>query len=166
MLEQVQDAPAHTLALRASGTIVARDIEAAIEAGLGQSGAATGLVIVIDPDFDGYFAELARGLKNASLAHKNLVKLAVVTGADRMEEAKLSGFEVSAVPVRLFAEADQKAALDWAAARRESRFSFSRRAGPATRGADYRARANAPPESLPPRRRFRWPGRQALRAFG
>ncbi len=82
------------------------------------------------------------------------------------QEAKLSGFEVSAVPVRLFAEADQKAALDWAAARRESRFSFSRRAGPATRGADYRARANAPPESLPPRRRFRWPGRQALRAFG
>ena len=118
MLEHVQDAPEHTLALRASGTIVARDIEAAIEAGLGQSDAATGLVIVIDPDFDGYFAELARGLKNASLAHKNLVKLAVVTDANRMEEAKLSGFEVSAVPVRLFAEADQRAALDWAAAAR------------------------------------------------
>ncbi len=118
MLEQVQDAPAHTLALRASGTIVARDIEAAIEAGLGQSEAATGLVIVIDPDFDGYFAELARGLKNASLAHKNLVKLAVVTDVDRMEEAKLSGFEISAVPVRLFVEADQRAALDWAAAAR------------------------------------------------
>jgi hypothetical protein len=118
MLERVQDAPAHTLALLASGTIVARDIETAIEAGLGQSEAATGLVIVIDSNFDGYFTELARGLKNASLAHKNLVKLAVVTDADRMEEAKLSGFEVSAVPIRLFVEADRKVALDWAAAAR------------------------------------------------
>jgi hypothetical protein len=118
MLERVQDAPAQTLALSASGTVLARDIEAAIEAALGQTEAATGLVIVIDPDFGGYFAELARGLANASLAHKSLVKLAVVTDADRMEEARLSGFEVSAVPVRLFASTDQRAALDWAAAAR------------------------------------------------
>ena len=61
MLERVQDAPAQTLALRASGTVVARDVEAAIGAALSE--AATGLVIVIDPDFDGYFAELARGLR-------------------------------------------------------------------------------------------------------
>ena len=118
MLERVQDAPAQTLALRASGTVMARDIEAAIEAALGGSEAATGLVIVIDPDFDGYFAELARGLTNASLAHKSLVKLAVVTDAERMDEARLSGFEASPVPVRLFAEADEKAALEWSAAAR------------------------------------------------
>jgi hypothetical protein len=118
MLQRVQDAPAHTLALRASGTVMARDVEAAIEAALGQTGASTGLVIVIDPDFDGYFAELARGLANAALAHKSLVKLAVVTDADRMDEAKLSGFEVSAVPVRLFDAADQRGALEWAAAAR------------------------------------------------
>jgi hypothetical protein len=118
MLERVQDAPAHTLALRATGTVMAPDIEAAIEGALGQSEAATGLVIVIDPDFDGYFAELARGLKTASLAHKRLVKLAVVTDVERMEEARLSGFDVSAVPVRLFASADQRAALEWAAAAR------------------------------------------------
>jgi hypothetical protein len=97
---------------------MARDIEAAIEAALGGSEAATGLVIVIDPDFDGYFAELARGLTNASLAHKSLVKLAIVTGAERMDEARLSGFEASPVPVRLFAEADEKAALEWSAAAR------------------------------------------------
>jgi hypothetical protein len=118
MLERVQDAPAQTLALRASGTIMARDVEAAIEAALGRSQAATGLVIVIDPEFDGYFAELARGLANASLAHKSLVKLAVVTGPELMEEARLSGFEASPVPVRLFAEADEKGALNWAAAAR------------------------------------------------
>jgi len=75
-------------------------------------------VIVIDPEFDGYFAELARGLANASLAHKSLVKLALVTDADRMEEAKLGGFDASPVPVRLFASADRKAALEWAAAAR------------------------------------------------
>jgi hypothetical protein len=118
MLERVQDAPAHAPVLRASGSILAREIEAAIEEALGQSDAATGLVIVIDPDFGGYFAELARGLTNASLAHKSLVKLAVVTDAERMDEAKLSGFDVSPVPVRLFASADRKAALDWAAAAR------------------------------------------------
>ena len=118
MLERVQDAPAHTVALRASGTIMARDVEAAIEAALGQSQAATGLVIVIDPDFDGYFAELARGLANASLAHRALVKLAVVTDPGRMDEARLSGFDASPVPVRLFAEADERGALNWAAAAR------------------------------------------------
>ena len=118
MLDRVQDAPAHALALRAAGTVMAQDVEAAIQAALGQSEAATGLVIVIDPDFDGYFAELARGLKTASLAHKSLVKLAVVTGAERMEEARLSGFEASPVTVRLFEEADRKTALEWAAAAR------------------------------------------------
>jgi hypothetical protein len=118
MLERVQDAPPHTLALRASGTVMARDVEAAIEAALGQSGASTGLVIVIDQDFDGYFAEVARGLTSASLAHKSLVKLGIVTGTNRMDEARLSGFDVSAVPVRLFAEADQRAAMEWAAAAR------------------------------------------------
>ncbi len=77
MLEQVQDAPAHGVALRASGTVMAQDVEAAIAAALRRSEAATGLVIVIDADFEGYFAELARGLRT-SLAHRALVKLAVV----------------------------------------------------------------------------------------
>ncbi len=116
MLERVQDAPPDALVLRASGTIMAGDVEAAIGTSLGA--ASTGVVIVIDRDFDGYFAELGRGLANVSLAHKNLVKLAVVTDADRMDEAKLSGFDVSAVPIRLFATPDQRAAMDWAAGAR------------------------------------------------
>jgi hypothetical protein len=118
MLERLAHAPADALALRASGTITAQDVEGAIQAALGQSDAATGLVIVVDRDFDGDFAELARGLASASLAHKSLVKVAVVADADQMEEARLSDFEASAVPVRLFSEADEKAALDWAAAAR------------------------------------------------
>jgi hypothetical protein len=118
MLERVQGAPAEALALRASGTVLAQDVGAAIEAALGQSEAATGLVIVIDPDFDGYFAELARGLADAALAHKSLVKLALVTDPEQMDEARLGDFGVSPVPVRLFARVDERAALEWAAAAR------------------------------------------------
>lgn len=116
MLERVQDAPAQTLALRASGAVVAQDVEAAIDAGL--SGAATGLVIVIDPDFDGYFAEMARGLANAALAHKSLVKLAVVIDPDQMDGAKLNSFEASPVRIRQFAPADKNSAFEWAAGAR------------------------------------------------
>ena len=113
MLERMQDAPAQTLALRAVGTVMAQDVGAAIGAALSE--AATGLVIVIDPDFDGYFAELARGLANAALAHKSLVKLALVADSEQMDEARLTGFEASPVPVRLFAREDEKGALEWAA---------------------------------------------------
>jgi hypothetical protein len=116
MLERMQDAPAQTLALRATGTVMAQDVGAAIDAALSE--AATGLVIMIDPDFDGYFAELARGLADAALAHKSLVKLALVADPEQMDEARLTGFEASPVPVRLFARADQKGALEWAAAAR------------------------------------------------
>ena len=61
-------------------------------------GGATGLVIVIDPDFDGDFAELARGLASAALAHKSLVKLAVVIDPEQMDGARLNSFEASPVP--------------------------------------------------------------------
>lgn len=118
MLERMQDAPEHALALKASGTVMARDVEAAVSAALGKSTVGTGLVVVIDPDFDGYFAELARGLTTVSLAHRNIVRIAVVTEPDRIEEARISGFSVSAVPIRLYAASDRQAAYDWAYATR------------------------------------------------
>jgi hypothetical protein len=116
MLERVQDAPAQTLALRASGTVMAGDVTAAIEAALGS--AATGLVMIIDPDFDGDFAEMARGLASAALAHKSLVKLAVVIDPEQMDGATLNSFEASPVNIRQFASADTNAALEWAATAR------------------------------------------------
>ncbi len=116
MLERMHDAPAQTLAWRASGAVTAQDIEAAIDAGLGE--AATGLVVIIDPDFDGDFAELARGLASAALAKKSLVKLAVVIDPERMDGARLNSFEASPVHIRQFARADENAALEWAAAAR------------------------------------------------
>jgi hypothetical protein len=117
MLERLQDAPDQVIGLSASGTVIAWDIEDAIRL-LGSPGGSTpaGLVVVVARDFDGYFAEIARGLADASRAHKSLARLAVVTEADRLDEARLSGLDDSPVP--LFATAERKAALDWAAARR------------------------------------------------
>jgi hypothetical protein len=116
MLDRVQEAPAQTLALRASGAVRAGDVAAAIEAALGD--AANGLVIIIDSDFDGDYAELARGLASAALAHKALVKLAVVIDPGQMDGAQLNSFEASPVHIRQFAPADQQAALEWAATAR------------------------------------------------
>jgi len=118
MLERTQDQPEHALALEASGTVMARDVEQAIDAALGAATVATGLVIVISRDFDGYFAELARGLATVAVAHKNIVRIAVVTEADRMDEARLNAWGASAVPVRLFAVNERRAAYDWADAAR------------------------------------------------
>jgi hypothetical protein len=116
MLERVQDAPAQTLALRASGTVMAGDVTATIEAVLGS--AATGLVVIIASDFDGDFAEMARGFASAALAHKSLVKLAVVVDPEQMDGATLNSFEASPVTIRQFAAADTNAALEWAATAR------------------------------------------------
>ena len=116
MLERVHEGPAQTLALRASGAIAARDVEAAINAAMGE--AATGLVVIIAPDFGGDFAELARGLATSALAHKSLVKLAVVVDPEQMDGATLNSFEASPVGIRQFAHADKSAALEWAEAAR------------------------------------------------
>src|SRR5208283_2898518 len=118
MLERMEGATQHALALKASGVVMARDVEAAIEAALGTTSAATGLVVVIDRDFDGYFAELARGLASVSLAHKNIVRIAVVTEPDRLAEAKLNEWAAAAVTIRLFASDESRAACDWADAAR------------------------------------------------
>jgi hypothetical protein len=116
MLERVLEAPAQTLALRVSGTVMAGDVAAAIEAALGE--AATGLVVIVDPDFDGEFAELARGLAGAALAHRSLVKLAVVIDPEQMDGPRLNSFEASPISIRQFAPADENSALEWAAAAR------------------------------------------------
>jgi hypothetical protein len=116
MLERVQDGPAQTVALRASGAVEAQDVEAAINAAVGE--AATGLVVIIAPDFGGDFAELARGLATSALAHKSLVKLAVVVDPEQMDGATLNSFKASPVGIRQFAHADENAALEWAAAAR------------------------------------------------
>jgi hypothetical protein len=116
MLERMKDVAERALVLEASGTVMAGDVEAAVEAALGPTSAAKGLVIVINRDFDGYLAQLARGLANVSVAHKTIVRIAVVADAGLMEEAKLDPWGASAVPIRLFSREERRAAYDWAEA--------------------------------------------------
>ena len=85
---------------------MAQDVEAAIDAAVGE--AATGLVMIIAPDFGGDFAELARGLATSALAHKSLVKLAVVVDPEQMDGATLNSFEARR-RIRQFARADENA---------------------------------------------------------
>jgi len=58
---------------------------------------------------------MAARLARARLRPRSFLKEAREAGVSK-QEAKLGGLEVSAVPVRLFGGADQKAGLDWAAA--------------------------------------------------
>ena len=111
MLERLQDAPDQVIGLSASGTVVARDIEDAIRLSAGPDGATpAGLVVVVDRDFDGYFAEIARAGGCAARSH---VSGQARSGHGRRSAgARLGGFGGS--PVRLFATAERKAALDWA----------------------------------------------------
>ncbi len=114
MLERMKDAPDGVLALQASGTVMAHDVGAAVEAALGSQTAAAGLVVLIGQDFDGYLAELARGLKSVAPAHKAIVRIALVAGADQIEEDKLIGWNDAPVPIRLFPASERRAAFDWA----------------------------------------------------
>ena len=122
MLEQVSKASAGTFTFRASGTVAAGDVSAALHAALGSDDIAMGLMVILDPGFDGHFVELARGLADASLAHKKLLRIAVIADADQIEEATHTGFDVSAVPIRLFPMPDEDAALQWTSAARRDGF--------------------------------------------
>ena len=117
MLERLSNTPKEIIALRATGTVIAPDVEKSLANLPGSGGAidVKGLAVVVDRDFDGYFDELARGMAHASSARKSLERLAVVAAADRMEEARLSGFGGTAAKVRLIATADRAAAFAWAA---------------------------------------------------
>lgn len=113
MLERIEDAPANALALAASGTVMARDVGQAVNAALGTG--ATGLVVVIGEDFDGYMAEVERGLADVAVAHKDLGRIALVVGPGQADEAKLGGFGGSGAAVRVFSADQRRAAFDWAA---------------------------------------------------
>jgi hypothetical protein len=116
VVERIVDAPDQFIGLSASGTAMERDVVQAMALLTGARGSkAAGLAVGVDHDFDGCFAELARVLTSAGEA-KSLLKIAVVTEADRMEEARPSGFDRAGAPVRLFSMADRRAAFDWASA--------------------------------------------------
>lgn len=113
MLERIEDAPTTALALAATGTVMARDVGQAVEAGL--TPGAAGLVVVIGADFDGYMAEIERGLAEVAAAHARLGRIALVVGPGQADEARVGG---PAAPIRVFAANERRAALDWAGAAR------------------------------------------------
>ena len=117
MLERLSNLPKEIIGFRATGTVIASDVEKSLADLAGSEGTidAKGLAVVVDRDFDGYFAELARGMAHASSAYKSLEKLAVVVDADRMGEARPSSFDGTAANVRLFATPDRTAAFAWVA---------------------------------------------------
>ena len=117
MLERVQDAPAQTLALRASGTVKAGDVTAAIEAALGS--AATGLVMDHRCRFR---RRLRRNGAWVSPARRWLTSRwsssLSWSSPEQIDGATLNSFEAWPVGIRQFAHADENAALEWAAAAR------------------------------------------------
>jgi hypothetical protein len=80
---------------------------------------------------------MAARLARARLRPRSFLKEAREAGVSK-QEAKLGGLEVSAVPVRLFAGADQKAGLDWAAARRGKKALLQPPRGPCDAGCAFR----------------------------
>ncbi|MCA0425007.1 MAG: hypothetical protein LCH61_17120 [Proteobacteria bacterium] len=94
---------------RANGTVMAADVEALYTDAPARS------MIVVDPDFDGYMAELSRGL-NTILARTGtgVKKIAVILNADSLDEAELGGLSTNGASLRAFPRGETQAALAWA----------------------------------------------------
>ncbi|MGJ0505970.1 MAG: hypothetical protein ACR652_02300 [Methylocystis sp.] len=104
MLESLAETPPGVRGLRATGVVVAADVAQALAAA--QPDAAAGLVVVIDPDFDGYLAELMRGLAAAAAAPAPaFARVALVAPDDMLAEAGRHGGEVRLFPASRRAEA-------------------------------------------------------------
>lgn len=115
MLEPLSDAPAGACVLRANGTVIASDVAEAFakaQAAPGRDGTA-GFVIAIDPDFDGYLAELARGLTAAAAAPRPpFTRFALVAPDGMVSEARRLG---GAGAVKIFPASEKTAAFSYAA---------------------------------------------------
>lgn len=93
---------------RAIGTVMAADVEALYTDAPARS------MIVVDADFDGYMAELARGLQTvAGRAGAATQRIAVIVNADVLDEAELGGLTPDGTTLRAFSRADTAAALAW-----------------------------------------------------
>lgn len=93
---------------RANGTVMATDVEALYTDAPARS------MIVVDADFDGYMAELARGLRAVvERAGASAQRIAVIVNADVLDEAELGGLSPDGAALRAFPRNDAAAALAW-----------------------------------------------------
>ena len=74
MLGSVAGLPDGVLGLKANGTVIAPDVAQALDVLQAEAQGARGLVVFLDPDFDGYLAELVAGLGSASSVDQPLFR--------------------------------------------------------------------------------------------
>lgn len=99
---------------RASGTIIARDVTAMFEKSEHSLQRNPRAIIFVDPDFDGYLAELIIGLKEVTNDRAGArPKIAVVLSEGVIAEATTAGLTEDSEPVRAFSPNQRDAALNW-----------------------------------------------------
>jgi len=118
MFEPGGELPNGVLALRASGTVIAQDVPEAVAllAGTRPELKERGLVVFVGPDFDGYLAELVRGLEEeAAKGNAPFARWALVVEDDKMGEVHQFGRFAAEGNFRVFQESVRQSALEWAA---------------------------------------------------
>jgi hypothetical protein len=101
---------------RATGTIIARDVKKLFENKEHSLQSNPRAIIFVDPDFDGYLAELAKGLKKAIKKRVGeRPKIAIVLTEGVLAEAATAGLTEDGDPVRAFAASQRDVALNWLA---------------------------------------------------
>jgi hypothetical protein len=114
MLDSVAGLPDGVLGLKANGTVIAQDVAQALGLLRADASGARGLIVFLDPDFDGYLSELVAGLGAGSSVDQPLFrKWALVLPDDMIAEATQLG---GAGNVRIFPQSRHPDALAWVAA--------------------------------------------------
>jgi len=104
MLTRLEGQPEELIRLRASGTVLATDVSLAMR----DLPARAHLIVVLDPDFDGYLAEISRGLAAADCA-----RCALIVPDDMLVEARI---HADTETFRTFPASERGKATMWAAA--------------------------------------------------
>jgi hypothetical protein len=114
MLASVAGLPAGVVGLTANGTVIAQDVAQALDVLQAETRGAGGLIVVVDPDFDGYLSELVAGLSAAASGDKPLFAKWALVLPDAMvpEATQLGGGE----KVTIFPASRREAAIAWTAA--------------------------------------------------
>lgn len=68
MLDPVAGLPAGVIGLTANGTVIAQDVAQALLLAKAGPAAASGFILFVDPDLDGYLAEIVSALETAAAA--------------------------------------------------------------------------------------------------
>jgi hypothetical protein len=117
VLEPMTGLPDGIAGLKAFGTVVEQDVPQAVAlvAADRRAPARTGLAVFVARDFDGYLAELLRGLENAAGGDAPFARWALIVGDDEIGEADLYGKSLAGEKLRVFPDSERQTALEWLA---------------------------------------------------